>query len=127
MSQSWNYKWRDRPPTGREQQRQQLAGEIEEIFTESGGTYGSPKIFVLLVRRGWRIPVNTVAKLMAELGLVAQVNQTVQEPDRLQDRVLGRPHRGAGCIGRTPQFAGIDDSQGLRHSHALASQGHFRA
>ncbi|WP_461111211.1 IS3 family transposase [Streptomyces chlorus] len=49
-----------------------MADEIEEIFNESGGTYGSPKIFILLVRRGWRVSVNTVAKLMAELGLVAQ-------------------------------------------------------
>ncbi|MFE7810371.1 IS3 family transposase [Streptomyces sp. NPDC057430] len=72
VSESWFYKWRDREPTGREQRRQRLADEIEEIFAESGGTYGSPKIFVLLVRRGWRVSVNTVAKLMAELGLVAR-------------------------------------------------------
>lgn len=73
VSESWFYKWRDRRPTGREVRRQQLADEIKEIFTESGGTYGSPKIFILLVRKGWRISVNTVAKLMAELGLVARV------------------------------------------------------
>ncbi|WP_158801443.1 DDE-type integrase/transposase/recombinase, partial [Streptomyces sp. NRRL S-37] len=30
--------------------------------------YGSPKVFIELVRRGWRVSVNTVAKLMAELG-----------------------------------------------------------
>ncbi len=72
VSESWFYKWRDRPLTGREVRRQLLADEIEEIFTESGGTYGSPKIFILLARRGWRISVNTVAKLMAELGLVAR-------------------------------------------------------
>ncbi|WP_406470114.1 IS3 family transposase [Streptomyces sp. NBC_01615] len=48
-------------------------GEIRKIFKDSGGTYGSPKIFILLVRKGWRISVNTVAKLMAELGLVARV------------------------------------------------------
>ncbi|GAA5057009.1 hypothetical protein [Streptomyces similanensis] len=62
VSESWFYKWRDRPPTGREQRQKQLADEIEEIFTESGGTYGSPKIFVLPVRRGWHISVNTVSK-----------------------------------------------------------------
>ncbi|MFE4415185.1 IS3 family transposase, partial [Streptomyces sp. NPDC056821] len=73
VSESWFYKWRDRRPTGRELRRQRLADEIREIFTESGGTYGSPKIFILLVRKGWRISVNTVAKLMAELGLVARV------------------------------------------------------
>ncbi|MFE5894909.1 IS3 family transposase [Streptomyces sp. NPDC056462] len=73
VSESWFYKWRDRRPTGRELRRQRLADEIEEIFTESGGTYGSPKIFILLVRTGWRISVNTVAKLMAELGLAGRV------------------------------------------------------
>ncbi|MFI5740885.1 IS3 family transposase [Streptomyces anulatus] len=73
MSESWFYKWQSRKPTSRELRRQQLTDEIREIFKESGGTYGSPKIFILLVRKGWRISVNTVARLMAELGLVARV------------------------------------------------------
>lgn len=73
VSESWFYKWRDKPPTGRELRRQHLEGEIQKIFKEFGGTYGSPKVFILLVRKGWRISVNTVAKLMAELGLVARV------------------------------------------------------
>ncbi|MFF6787278.1 DDE-type integrase/transposase/recombinase, partial [Streptomyces sp. NPDC012510] len=38
----------------------------------SGGTYGSPKIWIRLVRQGWRVSVNTIAKIMAELGLVAR-------------------------------------------------------
>ena len=73
VSESWFYKWRSRKPTGRELRRQQLTEEIKEIFKESGGTYGSPKIFILLVRKGWHVSVNTVARLMAELGLVARV------------------------------------------------------
>ncbi|MCX4530104.1 IS3 family transposase [Streptomyces sp. NBC_00841] len=73
VSEPWFCKWRERRPTARELRRQRLADEITEIFSESGGTYGSPKIFVLLIRRGWRVSVNTVAKLMAELGLVARV------------------------------------------------------
>jgi putative transposase len=72
VSESWYYKWRDRPPTEREMRRQHLAEEIEEIFRRSGGTYGSPKVFIELVRRGWRVSVNTVAKLMAELGLAGR-------------------------------------------------------
>lgn len=72
VSESWFYKWRDRPPAAREVRRQQLAEEIEEIFRGSGGTYGSPKVFIELVRRGWRVSVNTVAKLMAELGLAGR-------------------------------------------------------
>ncbi|NGO47044.1 IS3 family transposase [Streptomyces ureilyticus] len=72
VSESWFYKWRDRPPTAREARRQQLAEEIEEIFHGSGGTYGSPKVFIELVRGGWRVSVNTVAKVMAELGLAGR-------------------------------------------------------
>ncbi|MFB9633522.1 IS3 family transposase [Streptomyces spiralis] len=41
---------------------------MEEIFHGSGSTYGSPKVFIELVRAGWRVSVNTVAKVMAELG-----------------------------------------------------------
>jgi transposase InsO family protein len=52
--------------------RRQLAEEIEEVFHGSGGTYGSPKVFIELVRRGWRVSVNTVAKVMAELGLAGR-------------------------------------------------------
>uniref|UniRef100_A0AAU2VKW5 IS3 family transposase n=1 Tax=Streptomyces sp. NBC_00008 TaxID=2903610 RepID=A0AAU2VKW5_9ACTN len=73
VSESWFYMWQSRKPTSRELRREQLTDEIRKIFKESGGTYGSPKIFILLVREGWRISVNTVARLMAELGLVAPV------------------------------------------------------
>lgn len=52
--------------------RQHLAEEIEEVFQRSGGTYGSPKVLIELVRRGWRVSVNTVAKVMAELGLAGR-------------------------------------------------------
>ncbi|MFD4506213.1 IS3 family transposase [Streptomyces sp. NPDC058457] len=72
VSESWYYKWRDRPPTARAVRRQHLAEEIEEIFHDSGGTYGLPKVFIELVRRGWRVSVNTVAKAMAELGLAGR-------------------------------------------------------
>ncbi|MFE6946697.1 IS3 family transposase [Streptomyces chartreusis] len=71
MSESWFYKHRSRRPTGREVRRQQLAEAVAEVFTQSGGTYGSPKIWITLMRQGWRVSVNTIAKLMAELGLVA--------------------------------------------------------
>ncbi|MBT2508588.1 IS3 family transposase [Streptomyces sp. ISL-98] len=72
VSESWFYKHRTRTPTRREVRRQRLAEAVTEEFTASGGIYGSPKIWIQLVRQGWRISVNTIAKLMAELGLVAR-------------------------------------------------------
>ncbi|WP_326600991.1 IS3 family transposase [Streptomyces sp. NBC_01800] len=72
VSESWFYKWRLEPVTAREVRRGELADAIGQVFDESGGTYGSPKIWVTLVRQGWRVSVNTVAKLMAQLGLAGR-------------------------------------------------------
>ena len=72
VSESWFYKWRGKPVTAREVRRGKLADTIRDIFEESGGTYGSPKVWITLVRQGWRVSVNTVAKLMAELGLAGR-------------------------------------------------------
>ncbi|WP_197289881.1 transposase [Saccharothrix sp. NRRL B-16348] len=44
VSQSWFYKWINRKPTGRDQRRARLDEEIGRLFTDSGGTYGSPQI-----------------------------------------------------------------------------------
>jgi hypothetical protein len=51
LSQSWFYKWRDRPPTPRQQRRAELAEPIRELFAASGGTYGSPRIILDLGAR----------------------------------------------------------------------------
>jgi len=72
VSESWFYKWRNQPVTAREVRRGKLADAIRQIFDESGGTYGSPKVWITLVRQGWRVSLNTVARLMAELGLAGR-------------------------------------------------------
>ncbi|HEX8933294.1 MAG TPA: IS3 family transposase [Pseudonocardiaceae bacterium] len=75
VSPAWYYKWRDRPPTPRQLRRQQLAEAIGEIFTDSYGTYGSPRVALELRARGWRVSVNTVAKIMTEQGLAARIKR----------------------------------------------------
>lgn len=75
VSESWFYKWRDRPPTPRQVHRGRLTEKIAEIFTDSGGTYGSPRVALDLREAGWQVSVNTVAKRMAEAGLVARVKR----------------------------------------------------
>ncbi|MEU1409552.1 IS3 family transposase [Streptomyces sp. NPDC005728] len=71
VSESWFYKWRQRPerPTKREVRRAALAERITYFFNASGRTYGSPRITLDLWAEGWQVPVNTVAQIMAELGL----------------------------------------------------------
>jgi putative transposase len=72
VSESWFYKWHDRPPTPRQRRRAGLVAVIRASFEASDGSYGSPRVVEDLWEAGWRVSVNTVAKLMAEEGLVAR-------------------------------------------------------
>lgn len=75
VSESWFYKWRDRPPTPAQQRRAELDAKVKEIFDDSGGepgTYGSPRIHAELRDLGWRVTEKTVAASMARQGLVAR-------------------------------------------------------
>jgi putative transposase len=91
VSESWFYKWRDRPPSRRRLRRRALTKRIIKSFRRSRGTYGSPRVHHDLVEAGWRVSVNTVAKIMAELGLAGR------RPPRRR-RGLTRP--GAGGYAR---------------------------
>ncbi len=75
VSESWFCKWRDRPPTRRDDQRVRLTAAVQKVFDDSGGTYGSPRIGIELRESGWQVSDNTIAQLMAELGLAARVKR----------------------------------------------------
>jgi transposase InsO family protein len=92
VSESWFYKWRDRPPTPRQQRRADLVDRIGKIFAESGGTYGSPRVALDLWAEGWRVSVNTVAQIMAELGLVARVRRRRRSLTKPGRRAAARDH-----------------------------------
>jgi len=72
VSQSWFYKWRDRPPTGRQRRRAEIDAKVKEVFDASGGTYGSPRVFDELRDAGERVSKKTVEASMARQGLIAR-------------------------------------------------------
>jgi putative transposase len=72
VSDSWFYKWRDRPPTPAQERRGKLDVAVREFFDRSGGTYGSPRVFADLVEAGWAVSEKTVAASMARQGLVGR-------------------------------------------------------
>jgi putative transposase len=88
LSESWFYKWHDRPPTARQRRREALDAEVKRIFEDSGGTprtYGSPRIFAELVEGGWHVAEKTVADSMARQGLVARPKRrfgSLTRPDK---------------------------------------------
>jgi putative transposase len=90
LSRSWFYKHRSRPQTARGVRRTVLATRITELFDASGKTYGSPRITLDLRAEGWQISVNTVARLVAELGLAGRVKRRRRNLTRQGKRPVAR-------------------------------------
>jgi putative transposase len=94
VNESWFYKWKDRPPTPRQQRRAGLDAAVKASFDDSGGTpgtYGSPRVWEDLVAAGWRVSKKTVAASMARQGLQGR------SPKRKR-RSLTRPDNAAAPI-----------------------------
>jgi transposase InsO family protein len=69
---SWYYKWKDGDRSPRRARRERLKAEVRRLFEAHRGRRGSPMIAADLRDAGWRVSKNTVAALMAEMGLAAR-------------------------------------------------------
>jgi putative transposase len=72
VSESWFYKWKDGDHSARRVRRERLKAEVRRLFAEHKGKRGSPMITADLREAGWRVSKNTVAAVMAEMGLAAR-------------------------------------------------------
>ncbi len=82
VSESWFYKWRDRPPTLAELRRRDLDKATLASFVASDGTYGSPRIVDELRGDGWATSAKTVAASMRRQGLTARPKRRARRPSR---------------------------------------------
>ena len=64
------YAWKSRQPSPRAVENATLLEEIREIHAQSRCTYGAPRVFGQLRRRGRRVGRHRVARLMRRHGLV---------------------------------------------------------
>jgi putative transposase len=64
VSASGYYAWRKRPPSAREMANQALFKDIETVYHDNDGLYGSPRIHAELKAQGKRCSQNRVARLM---------------------------------------------------------------
>jgi transposase InsO family protein len=76
VSRSGYYAWRGRPPSEREMANRELYKKIEDVYHESHGTCGSPRIYQELRRQGVTCSENRVARLMRLRGLRAKQTRT---------------------------------------------------
>jgi len=72
VSEGWFYKWKDGDRSPRRARRERLKAEIRRLFARHKGKRGSPMITADLHDAGWRVSKNTVAAVMAEMGLAAR-------------------------------------------------------
>jgi putative transposase len=63
--------WKRRQPSQRARRRQHLSEQIRDVFTQSKGTYGSPRVTFVLRRRGEWVTHKTLEVLMRAQGLCA--------------------------------------------------------
>jgi putative transposase len=73
---SWFYKWRRGDVSPRRARRDRLKAEVARLFAAHKGKRGSPMITADLHDAGWRVSKNTVAAVMAEMGLAARPKRT---------------------------------------------------
>lgn len=72
VSRSGYYRWRRGGSAGRQQYRAEALGRIQEVFTCSGKTYGSPRIQRALRNRGHCHSRRFIGRLMRQAGLRAR-------------------------------------------------------
>lgn len=81
MSRSGYYAWRDREPSKRTKDNEMLSQKIVEIHEQSRGTYGSPRVTEELEAQGFKADRKRVARLMARMGLSADLKPKFRNQD----------------------------------------------
>ena len=75
VSRSGYYRWLKHKPSQRQLDNRSLDAEIRQIYDDSKGRYGSPKITRELRDRGRKVGKNRVAKRMRQTGLRSKIRR----------------------------------------------------
>jgi transposase InsO family protein len=87
------YAWRRRGASARRQQDQVLLVPIQALFTQSRGTYGSPRLHRALRAAGLRISRRRIERLMREAGLRARAAKLYRANPGLHGFYTSIPNR----------------------------------
>src|SRR5690606_2282333 len=94
VSASSYYYWRKNPASKRNQQQKDLFAHIRQVYDESKGRYGSPRIAAELQARGIRVSRPRVARVMKKMGLKSIVRKKyrVQTTDSKHQYQVSKNH-----------------------------------
>lgn len=108
------YAWRIRGESARSKQDKQILLDIEDIYAASRGTYGSPRIFQELKKRGWRIGEKRVARIMREYGIRARAQKIYKRCPEVQQHFDRVPNHQLGKKVQCPNEVWVGDITFLR-------------
>ena len=106
------YRWKTRPVSQRQQQKETLVAHINELFHDSDGRYGSPRIHRDLQALSIKCSEKRVARLMKEQRLVARkLRKFVVTTDSnhafpVAQNVLDRKYQVENVVGLNRAWAG---------------------
>ena len=86
VSRQGYYAWASRAAGAHDLRDAELAREIGDVYEESRGIYGSPKVHVVLARRGVRTSRKRVARIMSEHGWRGTTRGCARRPRRFEKR-----------------------------------------
>lgn len=75
VSPSGFYKWQKRKESARTKANRELSYDIQRLYAEHDGNYGSPRIYAALREQGKSVNHKRVTRLMRDMGLVGKVSK----------------------------------------------------
>jgi putative transposase len=72
VSRSGYYQWKEAKQSARALEEREVGQELEKLFKDNRGRYGSPRMTKALREKGYRLGKNRVARLMRERRLAAR-------------------------------------------------------
>ncbi len=83
------YLYRDRSPSARDLEDEQLSTLIKQAFYDSDETYGTPRLKNELAKHGHQVSRARIGRLMKEMGLVAKASR-LRRKSSLSQRAANR-------------------------------------
>ena len=103
------YAWQRRGPSARQQTDEGVGRQIQRIFTESRGTYGSPRVHRVLRASGERVSRRRVERLMREAGLRARAAKLYRANPGLHGFYTSIPNRQLARLATGPDQVWVGD------------------
>lgn len=98
MSVSSYYYWCKNPTSKRDQKQKGLSTHIRQVYEESKGRYGSPRIAAELQSKGIRVSRPRIARAMKKMGLksILRKKYRVQTTDSKHSYQVSKNHLNRG-------------------------------